>query len=286
MMRRTNMSTSACVPRRRDATRTWFLWCMLSLISCWWLVLPVVAQDAEPVMVIGFPKEGRMEQDGSGPYPDLVRAILAEVDTPTTWVVSPVMRSTRLFSEGGARCLVPAALVPWQNKFPHLTTKNTVESEPIDYITAHIVTKPGTAPITDLRDLAGKRIGYWVGASVDRFLPDVGYTKVTAQSEESNIRMLMSGRVDAIFNWNPDAYILFERMGYGEPSLDPDDPIFGSTAHFWCHRTRATEAFIKQADKVIREMREDGRIKNILGKHSLVVGADVPMTVWRQAPEQ
>lgn len=260
-----------------------FVFCVLSF--CLFAFSAVLKAQDDPVQVIGFTKEGRMELDGSGHYPDLVRAIVAEAGVPAQFHVVPVIRSIREFGPHGPKCLVPAALRPWMNQFPNLTPENTVEGEPIDYITAHIVTKPGTRPITNLMELEGKRLGHWIGVQAERYLPEVPMTRVTAQSEESTIRMLMSGRVDVILSWNPDVYILFSKLGFGEPSLEPDNPIYGSTAHFLCHRTPETEAFIEETDKVIRRMRSDGRLKEILGVHSQVVGADVPMTVWRQASE-
>ncbi|SDE24507.1 substrate-binding periplasmic protein [Kordiimonas lacus] len=230
-------------------------------------------------MIAGFPKEGRLEQDGTGHYADVVHAVLAETDTEAKFVIMPVLRAVRTFADGGSICLLPAAFERWKHKFPYLTREDIIESEPIDYVTAHIVTRPGDPAIVKLDELEGKRISVWVGLTIDAFLSDIDVEIIRAESEESSIKLLMSGRVDAIWNWVPDAYILYERLGYGTPNLVESEPIFGAAAHFLCRRTPATEALMSDIDPAIRMMRKDGRLKDIMGQHTRVVGVDVPLNM-------
>lgn len=240
----------------------------------------------ESVLLVGFYKEGRVNADGSGEYAELAKSILAQVETPSTFVTMPIMRTIRVFKEGGDQCVLSALHGSWLAR-TGFKPEQLVESEPIDYVSAHFVTRPGEPVVTDARMLEGKTLGYWVGAPVDRLLPpDVAVNRVSAATEESNIHMLMSGRVDVIWSWIPDIYILFEKFGYGDPSLSPKEPLYGATSHILCHRTPLTERFITQVDAVIRTMRSEGKLKEFLGPHSLVVGEDVPMTVWNGAPQQ
>ncbi len=244
------------------------------------------AASDERVLLVGFYKEGRVNADGSGEYAELATSILEQVETPSAFVSMPVMRTIRAFKEGGHQCVLPALHGSWLAR-TGFKPEQLVESEPIDYVSAHFVTRPGEPVVTDARTLEGKTLGYWVGAPVDRLLPpDVAVDRVSAATEESNIHMLMSGRVDVIWSWIPDVYILFEKFGYGEPSLAPKEPLFGTTSHILCHRTPLTERFIRQVDTVIRAMRSEGKLKEFLGPHALIVGEDVPMTVWNRAPRQ
>lgn len=238
-----------------------------------------VRAQGDRVIVAGFLKEGRLEADGTGHYADFTRAVLAESAVPSQFVAVPVKRAVRDFAAGDSICMVPAAFRVWRFSFPGLTKGDIVESKPIDYITAHIVTRQGDPVISDVRELEGMRIGVWVGAEVDVFLKGIELTMIRAETEESSIKLLMSGRVDAIWNWNPDIYILFDRMKLGSPNLDPDAPIFGSTAHFMCRRTAATEALIRDVDRSIEAMRDDGRMRALLGPYTRIVGVDVPMDV-------
>lgn len=249
------------------------------LAALWCIGLPpVVAEESRDAVVIaGFPKEGRLEQDGTGHYADMVQAFLAESDEPASFVIMPFKRVTRTFLDGGSICVVPAAFERWRHFVPSLTREDILESEPIDYVTAHIVTRAGEPTISDIRQLQGKRVSHWVGVPVDAFLTDVD--TIAAESEESNIRLLMSGRVDAIFSWSPDASILYDRMGLGTPNFAPDEPVFGSATHLVCRKTPATELLSRDVNQTILRMRADGRLKDLLGRHARVVGVDVPLNI-------
>lgn len=249
-------------------------------------VSPGLGASDEKVLVVGFYKEGRVNPDGSGGYAELARYILGQVKTPSILITMPILRTVRTFKKGGDRCVLSALHGTWLAR-TELRPEDVVESEPIDYVTAHFVTRPGEPVITDARALEGKSLGHWVGAPVDRILPpDVSVNRVSAATEESNIHMLMSGRVDVIWSWIPDVYILFEKFGYGKPSLVPKEPLLGATSHILCHRSPLTERFIKQVDSVIQTMRSEGKLKEILSPYAQIVGEDIPITVWNAAPQK
>ncbi|MEX0297677.1 MAG: substrate-binding periplasmic protein [Kordiimonas sp.] len=250
-----------------------FLFC----IFLSWAAGPSAADHHHGLKIIGFPKEGRLEIDGSGPYADLVRAILKQAGYDGAFIATPVLRALRYFETEGEVCLVPTSKIAITNQFPTIGADKLIASEPIDYITGHLVTRPGTKPIRNPAEIDGKIMAAWVGVNVNVFFPNIDFTLLKTESEENAIRLLHNGRVDVIWSWIPDAYILYEQMGLGEPVLAEDSPIFGSSAHFTCHRTARTEQLISRIDLVINEMRTDGRLKKILGKHARIIGIDVPM---------
>ncbi|SDE24479.1 ABC-type amino acid transport substrate-binding protein [Kordiimonas lacus] len=235
--------------------------------------------ETPALVVAGFLKEGRFEKDGTGHYVDLVRALLAETQVSTQLVTMPVKRMLKQYEDGEVHCMVPVSFAAVKMNFPSTERAAIVESVPVDYITAHIVTKPGTPPVTDVAALKGKRLAAWVGVPLELFLPNLDAKVLRVESEESGIRLLMSGRVDAIWSWVPDAFILFDRMGYGTPSLAIDKPLFSSTAHVLCHRSAQSEALIKDIDAGILAMRADGRLKEIFGPYVRIVGVDVPVDI-------
>ncbi|WP_286830696.1 MULTISPECIES: substrate-binding periplasmic protein [Kordiimonas] len=237
------------------------------------------ASEGVPLVVAGFLKEGRFEKDGTGHYADLVRALLAETQVPTQLVTMPVKRMLKQYEEGEVHCMVPVSFAAVKMNFPSTERAAVVESVAIDYITAHIVTKPGTPAVTDVTELKGKRLAAWVGVPLELFLPNLDAKVLRVESEESGIRLLMSGRVDAIWSWVPDAFILFDRMGHGTPSLAIDKPLFSSTAHVLCHRSAQSEALIADIDASILAMRADGRLKEIFGPYVRIVGVDVPVDI-------
>lgn len=228
--------------------------------------------------ILGFPKEGRMEEDGTGHYADLVRAILFEAGYVDQLVTVPVNRAMRLFETDPNLCSVPVAKPSILLHHTGLRATDLVQSAPIDYVSGHIITRAGTKPITSPSELEGKVVGSWAGVDIRYFLPEVSFTLLRTESEISTIRMLQTKRVEAIWGWIPDVYILSERMGIEGLVFDPESEMLGSSTHFVCRRSPEAELFIQRISEVINTMRADGRLKKILGKHARVLGVDVPMS--------
>lgn len=237
------------------------------------------AKKDSGVRIVAFPKEGRMEADGSGHYAELVRTVLAEAGYNDQLITVPVKRSLRYFETLDELCMVPLSKFGLSHMYPNTDPNSLIQGVPIDYITGHLVTRPGAEPIRDMQLIEGKAVASWSGVNVDVLLPDSNFTLLQSETEASAIRMLMTGRVDIIWGWVPDTFILFEEMGLGKPSLALDKPIFESSAHFVCKKTRRSEKLMPRLDAVIERMRNDGRLKKILGPHTRVIGVDVPMSV-------
>lgn len=229
--------------------------------------------------IVGFPKEGRMEADGTGHYAVLVREVLAEAGYSDQLTTVPVKRSLRFFETLDEICLVPVSKLAIQHQYPNIDPDSLIQGTPIDYITGHLVTRPGTEPIRNMSLIENKIVASWIGVQVDVFFPNHKFTLLHSETEASAIKMLMNGRADMIWGWVPDTYILFEKMGLGTPALALDTPVFGSSAHFVCKRSEKSEVLMPRLDAVIDAMRGDGRLKQILGRHSRVIGVDVPMSV-------
>lgn len=246
------------------------------------LAVPAAAQkELHPsgILFVGFPKEGRLEVDGTGHFADLVNAMLAEAGASERLVTVPVRRARRIFEENVDVCIAFTTKEVLPLSIPSLKQDDLIETVPIDYVSAHLVSQPGTEPITDPQLLQGKTIGSWVGASVRVFLPDLEFNWVKTESEETAIHMLMEGRYDAIWSYVPDVKILAERSGVAEPVWDSSSPFMAAATHIVCRHTLMTELFMPRLNEVLETMRTDGRMKKILGKHARVVGVDVPADI-------
>lgn len=237
----------------------------------------------EPVLIVEFLKEGRVEKDGSGPFAALVDAILDETSVPTVRQTMPIKRTLREFAQGNDVCIVPVSFSGVKALYDWLERDRVLESEPIDVVSAHIVTRPGGPVIADPAELNGRTVMAWTGTPAAAFLAGTDVKIINVESEAGAVNLLMSKRVDAIISWVPDSFILFEKLGYGPPSVDLTRPLFVSETHFLCRKTPSTTRLMAQVNAAIRTMREDGRIKSILSSHARVVGVDVPLMSKQQA---
>lgn len=227
---------------------------------------------------MAYTREGRIEADGSGHYADLLHEIYAEAGYSDRLRTAPYKRAVRMFGNEQEVCLVPTVIFAVIGQGFAKSADELIQSRPIDYVTGHFVSLAGSGvTVPDPSALDGKVVGAWSGLNVEAFMPKRDFTLLRAESEVTTIRMLTSGRVDVIWGWVPDSYILFERLGLGEPVLS--DPYLSSSAHIVCKRTERSEKMMPHLNRAIDAMRADGRLKKILGKHSRIVGVDVPMSV-------
>lgn len=227
-----------------------------------------------------------MEEDGTGPYADLVKAVMTEAGYNDPLLIVPINRAYRLFPITDESCLIPAgslAIAFILRNHATLTPDDLISSAPLDYISGHMITLAGTRPIRSAKELEGKIIGAWTGFDIRTMFPNVRFTLLRSESEENTIRLLQSKRVDAIWGWIPDIFILSEKLGIEGVVFDPDKKFLSSSTHFVCMRGPKTEQILPELDKVINTMRADGRLKKILGKHARVIGVDVPMS-WASNP--
>ncbi len=262
---------------------------LISLGLLCWFAFPVSAQpplESPGIKIFGSPREGRLEDYGTGPYADLVKAVLTEVGYNAPYVIVPIKRALRLLPITEESCMIPAGNLAKEAFLQYhdtLTPNDFLTSAPIDYISAHIITLAGTKPIRSPKELEGKIVGSWSGFDIRSMLPKVNFTQLKSESEVNTLRMLHSKRVDAIWGWVPDIYILSEKLEIEGLTLDPDNKLIASSTHFVCKRGPKTEAILPRLDEVINTMRADGRLKKILGKHARIIGVDVPMS-WASKP--
>lgn len=231
------------------------------------------------IKFIGFPKEGRLEADGTGHIADLINKVLTEAGASDSLITAPVRRARRLLETTHDACIVFSTKDLLPHYLPALKPEQLIESVPIDLVSSHLVTRTGSKPVTNPRTLEGKTIGSWVGVDVANYLPNMEYTWVKTESEETTVRMLVEGRYDAIWSWLPDVHILTDRLGVDKLVLDEQAHLFAVTTHIVCKKTLKAELFMPRLNNILNVMRVDGRLKKILGEHARIVGVDVPIDV-------
>jgi hypothetical protein len=241
-----------------------------------------LSASADGVRIVGYPKEGRLEADGSGHYGDLVRSILAEANYDASFTTAPVLRSLRELETSSHTCVFPSSVEALAEQGLVDRAELLLGSAPIDYVTGHIVTLPGSEMISDVSQLHGKAIAAWRGVNVQPYLGDASVNVLQTDNEFNAIRLLQTGRVDAIWNWIPDAYILFERLEIGPPNLNAAKAFYASEIQFVCSPDASSEAFLAKIDPVIEKMRSQGRLKEILGQYSRIVGVDAQPVVQKK----
>lgn len=247
---------------------------ILTLLGLLLTAAPVFSADVQFHKLF---RPGRVEPDGSGDYDRLLEKIFEEVSMPLVAAAVPIKRARRDLLTRTGTCITPFSLEMFVLHNVEPTARDFISSVPIDLISTHILTRPGDTIIRSKEDLAGKRVAVWWGIPVVNYFAGTGVEIVNVTSEDKAAQLLMAGRVEAAWGWLPDSPIQYERLGFDQPSFDPDFSFVTTTAGIVCNKTPETIKLVKELDIVINAMRLDGRLKKLLSPYARIVGVDMPM---------
>lgn len=215
----------------------------------------VLAQENTSPVIVGAPFVGErlLTEQGSGFWGDLYQSLTLTIETETSLVILPFKRLMDTFKEGAIDCIwtLDAALLERYGLDAH----QLVESEVVFESTRHIFFTTGLGPIQNLSELHGKRVGIGVGSNYEIPLTEVGAEVFFLQGQGSRLKMLESGRLDAVIGWLPDILI----SGYQETAdqglVRRAFKLNGTKIVFTCHRNDESQAFIQKVNAVIGQYR-------------------------------
>jgi ABC-type amino acid transport substrate-binding protein len=87
------------------------------------------------------------------------------------------------------------------------------------------------------------------------------------QNSTNAIGMLKLGRVEVFADYYLDLSLNLPPEELASLNYDPTSPIASVKDHILCHSTPKNIRFINQVNKVIHDMKQDGRLKTILGNY-------------------
>jgi hypothetical protein len=118
------------------------------------------------------------------------------------------------------------------------------------------------------KNIKGKRLalirGYAYGNN-QRILTHAN--ALTVQNSTNAIGMLKLGRVEVFADYYLDLSLNLPPEELASLNYDPTSPIASVKDHILCHSTPKNIRFINQVNKVIHDMKQDGRLKTILGNY-------------------
>ena len=205
-----------------------------------------------------------LANDGSGVYNDLGRLVLGPLMDDISFEIIPYRRANRTFNSDKSSCHYPSTLNYLTETQIVTDTSDLIESAFFMRTMAHIFARPGHEAPTDKEGTRGKTIAYPMGAEVPALLDGYNASFIPVTDETAKAAMLLSGRVDLMIAYMPDAKFVFDALGAAVAPYDPGFTINDDNAAIVCHRTPATEALIAQVNARVKMLKENGALARFL----------------------
>lgn len=139
-------------------------------------------------------------------------------------------------------------------------------SDPYVESGAQIIVKEGNSLIKSIDDLSGKSVGVDLGSNYEKLLKEknVGDSIITYQSTDSEFNDLIIGRIDAVVIDKISA--LINKNEKNLPLQLAGDPLEKIENAFVFRKTEENEKLVRQVNKVLTDMKEDGTLQEISNK--------------------
>ncbi len=241
---------------------------LLALLISSALSISAQSEENEPILVIAGHIESRLDDNPNSGYKRLLNQILPE---EAEYRIYPLHRTVRDFQKDAVSCIFPTSI-----DILHLLTSfpvdHMIESIPIDRVSSHLFTAPNAKVISSTIELAGKSIIVRQGVVEEHInFPGVNKKVVKTVDNQSALRMLLAGRVDALYGWIPDVLDIADEHSLTLPNFDPNLTIYATDIHLTCKKNNVTRALLDQVDIRIQKLKDSGGLREILGKNAHLV---------------
>lgn len=210
-----------------------------------------------------------LAEDGTGFYNDLARLVLDDISDKPRYDLIPYRRANRIFAQDENSCHYPSTLNYMAATGIVDDTTDLVESYFMLRSVAHIFSRYDAEPVTEKSGVAGKVVAYPMGAEVPRLLDGFGASFIPVNAEKSKAELLISGRVELMIAYMPDALFVFRELDKPLPPYDPNFTINDDNIAIVCHRTPGNEALISRINDRIMSLRESGALATFLSDNGI-----------------
>lgn len=232
---------------------------LLLLLLC----TPIKAKEPVVVALTHIPKVLEFGR-ANNPYNRLVEVLQAEITIPVSYDFMPSERGNRLLAVGKVDCIFP--IIPANYK----RAEKTSFSKPINGISLNLFALD--RKYKGLAELDGQIVvhlrGYLFANAKDKF-PNIKF--FPAASHGNAINMLKNGRASAYLDYMPDVKFSVSAEQMAQLRYDKENPVLQANDSFECKDTGAPKAFLKQVERIIKNLRSEDKLKKVLGSYYVPV---------------
>ena len=226
--------------------------------------------------VATFPIPMHVESETKGVFIELTREVARQAGTDIAIHVLPPLRAVHGYFDGSYAALFPALDV---NFAPGQAIVRTAES--IDCKEDFVFTRKGEPMLKTLDDLRGKRVGLTRGYPYAQEVTENKAMNIEiAASDETNIRKLIAGHLDAFVLDEKTGVKAFEILGLtGQMQYAPKEPVSRQDVYYAFQNTPDGQALAARFSQALSQMKASGRYREIT--RGVTIGRGCPKGVLR-----
>lgn len=235
------------------------------------LFLWACVTHAETLKIYGYDLDYRLQPNGEGHYHALIQA-LQERGVVIDLTVLSLVRSLRAMEDDPSACNFPATINAVIRSYPQFADIPLLTGDPIDAISLRVLTRQDEALVTDLQQLAGRRVALWSGLDPDAFLGGVDAIVEQTPNESVRVRMLDARRLDVIIGFVPDVLLVADALNLPTPHFAEELALYRDEgASIVCRVTPENERALAHFNDVLADMKRSGELRDILGPYADIV---------------
>ena len=248
------------------------------LLSVVWLAGPAIAppaRAADDITLYLNQLPHRLVAGSGQQYDRFLTELLDEINLAVKASHGPLVRSKTNFLQDPGSCLFPTNIRALR---VGKKADTLLPSEQVDVVSLRLYTRRQRQGEVEIGDFAPERVGYIRGSGAIQPLGPNAARFMPIDSEEQLIRMLELNRIDAFLGHHPDTALALEELNKPDALHVSPLPVknLRFKVTFICHDNEAGRRFVSAVNPVILQMRLDGRLRTILGKHAEFRFSDEP----------
>lgn len=208
-----------------------------------------------------FPIPLMVIDENRGVFIDLAKEIAKRVDLEIRISVAPPKRTINRFMGNEIDVIFPALDV----FFP--PGKELLKSTELIYIKKDFIfTKKGGPILKSVTDLEGKKVGITLGYPYAReIIENKNIRKDAAKTDESNVKKLMVGRIQAFVAEEKSGLKAFENTGnQNNFQYDSKTPVSEQNVYFAFQNNDKGRSLAKMVTQALTKMKNDGTFGRIM----------------------
>lgn len=197
--------------------------------------------------------------ENRGTFMDLTKEIAKKIGVQISVELYPNFRAIDNFKKKKTMLFIPG-------NHPNLAGYDYYETEPV-YTKNIYIYSVNSAPVSELKELEGKRVGITMGYTYPSALPHVkGIDIQEAQSDEANLRKLHAHRIDAFLGEDRSVNQALETLGYKDVVYNKSKVLASEPIFYAIQKTPEGQGWLKKFNDVIRAMKKSGQLDKIVLK--------------------
>ncbi|MCP4264532.1 MAG: amino acid ABC transporter substrate-binding protein [Candidatus Brocadiaceae bacterium] len=219
------------------------------------LAAPIALNASAEMNLVGYDIPTLTQVDGQGAYDKIINQVKSVSGKNWNYTVMPPARADNAFSSGSADCIGPL-----DKDF--YTGGDVIQTDYFNIAKIYIYTAEGSTALTSAEQLKGKNVGARKGMPYGPDFDSAGLKVSYVSSIDKNLKKLKAGRLDAFVAYVPDAWFV---PGVQALSHDENKPLAVHEDAFTCKNTTAAQAFVKEFNAALAELKSSGKVREILG---------------------